>query len=244
MFNKVRVAIINTCSVTLENLKQFLSDCYLCLQPQLHAISEINAVLTLVRQQCVNVIDIHILREIIEQFDIKEAYVHIEKYEEFMKEFCKQIEIKLFLKERFSEKSLPLDPLKFATVTFVLDWKPNDRHTLDDIKNILSVACNDIYTQGCLNIEVIEEGNSIDVICTIPLCHKEDLILQVLQNVERLKICRDLLLVSIGNTTVYTREVRQNIITLTYSYLCTCRWMQLLVARGQVQFHLLDLQSS
>ena len=124
-------------------------------------------------------------------------------------------------KKRFSD-----NPLKFEIVTFVLDWKTNDQHTLDDIKNILSMVCKELYTQGHLNIEVIEEGNSIDVTCSIPLGRKENL-RSVLQNVERLKTCIDLLQVSIGNTTVYKREVRQIIIIIiiiTLTYLCTGRW--------------------
>ena len=52
---------------------------------------------------------------------------------------------------------------------------------------------------------------AIDVTCSIPLGCKKYL-RSVLQNVERLKTCIDLLQVSIGNTTVYKREVRQIII--------------------------------
>ena len=196
-FNKIR-NVIKEMSVTCENLKTFLQDCYPDLTPQLSRTSTntLDGVLEIVKVKC-TLIDINILKAIVDQFNVEEADVHIKAYEDAIEEFCRTVTARLSLQESLVVSNS--SPLKCETAKFVLEWDP-DITSLTDIKNLLSVAFERLNKR--VKVIIVTEGNSIIVTCTFPLSLTTLLIAKAQETLESLKR-RGLLQLTIGHCTIY-----------------------------------------
>ncbi|XP_019851090.1 PREDICTED: ubiquitin carboxyl-terminal hydrolase 47-like [Amphimedon queenslandica] len=133
--------IIKRKSPPLEEIKEFLSCRSIVFRRKVEKCTNISGVLRLIQNDC-SLTDIELLHSVVEEMEITEATRYIEAYRTELKEFCKSLSISLCLKERFA--SIP--PLQCETVTFVLDWEPEE-HVLKDIKDILSKMSVDYIVQ-------------------------------------------------------------------------------------------------
>ena len=73
--------------------------------------------------------------------------------------------VHLCLKETF-QVTVPHTPLQCETITFVLDWNP-DEHMLDDVRNLLSATFDSLSLT--VKVVVIKESNSIIIKCCFGL---------------------------------------------------------------------------
>ena len=200
-FSKIRDAI-KEASVTLENLKTFLRDCYPDLSPQLaHNSNTLDDILEIVKEKC-TLIDIGILKAIAKRFGITKADVHIKAYEDAIEEFCQTVTTRLSLKESLVVSNN--SPLKCEIAKFVLEWDP-DKTSLTDIKNLLSVAFERLNKR--VKVIIVTEGNSIIVTCTFPLNLTTLLIAKAQETLESMKR-KGLTQLTIGHCTVYDHKVR------------------------------------
>ena len=196
MFFKVR-KIITKSSPPLEDLKQFLRDCYRNLRPQLVHIDSLSGALCLIEEEC-TLIDIEPLQAVVEEFEITEAEKYIEEYKRVMEEFCQSISVHLCLKESFEAvKTHP--PLRCETATYVFDWEP-DEHVLKDIRDILSKSSGRLVT-----IKFIETIRSISITCTFPHFLIGAVITKAIENIEMLKE-NGLMELTVGYSTIWKRE--------------------------------------
>ena len=206
-FFKVRRAILNTLPST-EEIIMLLQVSFVDLKPQLAHVNTIDEILDVVRDKC-TLTDINYLEIIVEEFDIEEAKVHIQAYKISIEEFCKTVSVRLCLDKHFRMSSTSLS-LKCETVTFILDWNPED-YILDDIREVLSETFErlSIYVQ----INVITKTNSIAVTCSFPLSLFASLIAKAQDTLELVKR-KGLLKLTIGHCIIFdkrkTDEVRDS----------------------------------
>ena len=206
-FFKVRRAISNN-PPPVEEIKMLLQISFIDLKPQIAHANTIDEILDIVRDKC-TLTDINYLETIVEEFDIKEAKVHIQTYKMSIEEFCKTVSVRLCLDQNFRMSNTSLS-LKCETVTFILDWNPDD-YILDDIREVLSETFErlSIYVQ----INVITKTNSIAVTCTFPLSLFASLIAKAQETIELVKK-EGLLKLAIGHCIIFdkrkTDEVRDN----------------------------------
>ena len=165
--------------------------------------------MNVVQKEC-DLIDITVLRNLVELTKINEAKVHIESHQKAVDEFCETMEVKFALKESFLAKGLSL-PLRAETIEVTVDWKINkdDQHTLYDVKLLLSDALRrlSIYAK----LVVIKQSNSIVIICSFPIHLTGLLIAEATSNLKLLKK-QGLLKLTIGYCTIWNHrdEVNKN----------------------------------
>ena len=116
----------------LHDLKDFLYACGSNLEAKIDNCFNISSVLHVIRNEC-SLTNVSLLKAIVEEFEVTEAERYIEQYKQTLEEFCRSLSISLCLKERLG--SIP--HLQCETITFVLDWKPEE-HELKDIEEILA----------------------------------------------------------------------------------------------------------
>ena len=119
----------------LEDMKKLVGSCNSELKSKLAECSEVSDVLSLVKEEC-SLIDVSLLEAVVKVFNVKEAEKYIEEYRKKLKKFLEDNPIAHYLKEKFDAvKNHP--PLNCETITYVFDWRPNER-MLKDITDILS----------------------------------------------------------------------------------------------------------
>ena len=191
-FSNIREAI-NKNPPPLDKLKLFLEDGYSHLQSQLAHCNSIDDILTVVRRNC-TLININCLESVVERFHIKEAETQIQKYNDVIQSFCKEMKASLCLNTSLEETKSHL--LRQETAVFVLDWDPTG-YTLQDIRNILAESL-----ERDVQIRDLRKGNSIIVTCFFPLNLTTLLITKAQERLEFLKK-KGLLRLSIGHCTIY-----------------------------------------
>ena len=199
MFFKVR-KITTKSSPPLEDLKQFLNDCYRNLRPQLVLIDGLSEALRLIEEEC-TLIDIEPLQAVVEEFEITEAERYIKEYKTVMEEFCQSISVRLCLKESF-EAVRTHPPLRCETATYVFDWEP-DEHNLKDIRDILSKSSGRF-----VKTRIIDTTHSISITCTFHYSLIGAVFTKSIENIEMLKE-NGLMELTVGYSTIWKRgEVR------------------------------------
>ena len=158
---KVSKAIVKK-SPPIQDLKDLICCYNRDLRAKLDNCDSISSVVSLVVEEC-SLIDFSFLHAIVVEFQVMEAEVYIEEYQITLEEFCKDISIKLCLKEKFGA----VENLKCEIATYVFDWRPDER-MLKDIIDILS------KTTGKLpKIKYIDTGYS-SINCSFPSSHIYD----------------------------------------------------------------------
>ena len=185
---------------SLKKMKEFLSFYSTVLSEKGKKCRDISSLLRLIQNEC-SLTNIALLHSVVNKMKITEAEEHIKAYKAELKEFCKTLSISLCLKERFS--SIP--HLQCQTVTFVLDWKPEE-HLLKDIEDLLAKASGKL-----LRIEYIKRTNSISVTCSFPFSDVGFTVLRMIENIHIL-MGQGLKKLTIGNLTLWRRQdVRQKV---------------------------------
>ena len=186
---------------SLKEIKEFLFCCSTeVLSQKIKKCRDISSLLRLIQNEC-SLTNIALLHSVVEEMKITEADEHIKTYKAELKEFCTSLSISLCLKERFS--SIP--HLQCETVTFVLDWEPEE-HVLKDIKDLLAKTSGKL-----LRIQYIEPHKSISVTCSFPFSDVGFTVLRMIENIHILMGQR-LKKLTIGNLTLWRRQdVRQKV---------------------------------
>ena len=199
MFYNVGKIIKQKCC-PLKEIKEFLSCCSPVLSEKVKMCRDLSSVLRLIQNEC-SLTNIALLHSVVEEMKITEADEHIKSYKTELKKFCKCLSISLCLKERFA--SIP--HLQCETVTFVLDWEPEE-HVLNDIKDLLAKASGKL-----LRIEYIERSKSISVTCSFPFSDVGFTVLRMIENIHIL-MGQGLKKLTIGNLILWRRQdVRQKV---------------------------------
>ena len=122
-FSKIRDAIKET-SITLENLKGFLKDCYPDIGPQLACSScnSLDGILEIFKEKC-TLIDVGILKAFAKRYAITKVDIEVKAYENAIEEFCRTVTTRLCLQESLMVSKS--SPVKCETVKFVLEWDPD-----------------------------------------------------------------------------------------------------------------------
>uniref|UniRef100_A0A1X7SUW4 Uncharacterized protein n=1 Tax=Amphimedon queenslandica TaxID=400682 RepID=A0A1X7SUW4_AMPQE len=180
---------------SLKDIKKFLSCCSTAVFcKNVKKCRNISSLLRLIQNEC-SLTDIALLRSVVKEMKITKADEYIKVYKTELKEFCNSLSISLCLEKRFS--SIP--PLQCQTVTFVLDWKPEE-HVLKDIDDLLAKASGKL-----LRIVCIEPHKSISVTCSFPFSDVGFTVLRMIENIHIL-MGQGLKKLTIGNLTLWRRQ--------------------------------------
>ena len=198
--------IIKQKRCSLKDIKELLSCCstkVFC--EKVKKCRDISILLHFIQNEC-SLTDIGLLHSVVDEMKVTEADEHIKAYKTELKEFCNSLFINLCLEERFS--SIP--HLQCQTVTFVLDWKPEEQ-LLKDIEDLLAKASGKL-----LRIEYIQPRKSISVTCSFPFSDVGFTVLRMIENIHIL-MGQGLKKLTIGNLTLWRRQdVRQKVHTFVH----------------------------
>ena len=155
----------------------------------------------IIYEEC-SLIDVQFLHKFLDKFEISAAKTHATKYEEYIKEQCKDLAISLCLDEKLeASKSLPL--LMYNTIVYVFDWEPNRKCglTLEDVKDILSKASGKL-----VQLKHINSKFSVAVVCSFSYSQTGLVIAMNQKNLDFL-IKKGLKELTIGYCTIWRKEV-------------------------------------
>ena len=147
-----------------------------------------------------------LLEAVAKRYDLQDAILLIEEFDKSIDEFCEKIKTQHIYGQDFmkhSNKNL----LKSEQVKFVLEWE-GDKTTLSDIQSLLRKAFHDNARH--VMVKVVNEGNSIIVICYAPLHLHEELI-RVVKNKEEDLRNKKVLSVTIGELVIIKRETEDKV---------------------------------
>ena len=147
-----------------------------------------------------------LLEAVAKKFNLQDAIHLIEEFNKSIDEFCKTIQTQHIYGQDFMKHS-DIILLKSEEVKFVLEWK-GDETTLSDIQSLLRKAFHDNARN--VMVKVVNEGNSIIVICYAPLHLHEELIRLVKDREEDLRN-EKVLSVTIGGYVITERETEDKV---------------------------------
>lgn len=208
------IAEIKKSSHSLDELKSYLSFC----KPDMKTsdCQTIDELLQVAQKDC-TLINVAILEGIVEHFKIKTASKFLKNYCKIIDEFCGTISLQLCLHKKFSMTD-SCSSLKCEVAKFVLDWEPADPRTLDDIRDVLSIAFKNISKH--VQVIIVTPGNSITITCRFPMTFGTLLINEATKNLENLKGI-GLLQLTIGYTTVWKKLLEVVSVNLCTLMLCS-----------------------
>ena len=163
LFDEVAELLERKKSVTLKRLKKYLLD-LMEMEDSLevdnaHTIKDVIKIV----QKHSSYLCCSILKGLITRFYVSAAIDIIEKYYEFVDDFCQyKLVNHFYMKPFLTAKSIDFAPS--TTITFKLRWQPKDK-TLSDILELLQQAFDEhnIYVHI-----VVVRGGSVRVLCCAP----------------------------------------------------------------------------
>ena len=186
----------------VKKVKDFIRKCTHNhnLKLKLERCNSISSVLRAMEEEEYSLIDITLLKALVEVFKITKAKKHIKKYDKTLNEFCANTSAKLCLEQKFAVADSSFNPpLKCETATYVFDWKPDDI-MLNDIISILSKS-----SDRSVKIRTMNDCSSVVVICTFPYSLTGVLTARVMENMQFLKD-NGLTRLTIGYRTIWGKE--------------------------------------
>ena len=190
---------------SLEKLKKYLRRCFRELKPQLAVAKSFDDVMELVEDKC-TIINVCCLEAIVDHYNITEAKRHITEFKTAVDTFCEKIKLSVCCKKSF-KRILSSHLLTCETIEFVLEWK-TDEHTLNDIRDLLSKAFEDLVNN--VQVRVIMEGNSIIITCYAPHHMMDILLVTAKKNLGLLKEM-GLLKLTLGHDIIYDKHQRDKV---------------------------------
>ena len=198
------IQILKDNVISLEDLKYFLS-LRSEFRDDARAAKSIEDAMIVVSDHT-SVINTKHLQAVAKKFKLQEAIELIKTFDDSIEVFCRMIQTQHIYGQDFmkhSHKNL----LKSEQVKFVLEWE-GDETTLSDIQSLLRKAFHDNARH--VMVKVVNEGNSIIVICYAPLHLHEELIRLVKDNEEDLRD-EKVLSVTIGGFVTIKRETEDKV---------------------------------
>ena len=195
----------------LEELKEFVDDCYPELSPKLAEATSVKGVMNIIKSKC-NVINIAPVEDVVSFHSITKAEPLITDYNKTVNEFCHNLKIEFLLEKKLSTS----DFLICETIEFVLDWDPTD-HLLKDIRRLIEKAFKGMSRR--IIVRSMHKGNSIIIVCGAPTHLMSALQLEANNNLIVLQEEFSLIRLTIGHYTVYDKRINDKVMYLiTYSY--------------------------
>ena len=149
-----------------------------------------------------------LLEAVAKQYDLQDAIDLIKKFDKSIDDFCQKIKTQHIYGQDFMEHSHKnLQRSDLEEVKFVLEWE-GDKTTLSDIQSLLRKAFHDNARH--VMVKVVNEGNSIILICYAPLHLHEELIRLLKDNEEDLRK-EGVLSVSIGRYVIIKRKTEDKV---------------------------------
>ena len=172
--------LIGKSIMSLRILKTYLGRCFRELKPQLDIAGSFDHVMDIVEKKC-TIINVCCLEAIVMHYDITEAKPHLSVYKSEIDTFCQVTKLCVCINENLMTG--PTSHLKCETVQFVLEWEP-DEHSLNDIRDLLVAAFNDIAKR--VQVLVVKKGNSIIITCYAPQYIMDILLMEAEKNLHKL----------------------------------------------------------
>ena len=198
------IKILKDNAISLEGLKYFLS-----LRPEFRddarAAKSIEEAMIVVSDHTSLINTTH-LKAVAENFELQKAINLIKIFDDSIEAFCKRIPTEHSYGQDFMKHSRK-NLLKPEKVEFILEWE-GDKTTLSDIQSLLRKAFR--YEAKHVIVKLINEGNSIIVICYAPLHLHEELIRLVKDREEDLRN-EKVLSVTIGGYVIIERETEDKV---------------------------------
>ena len=198
--------IIEKHRISVEQLKRFIRFTYSDLVSKLTITNTMDDIRSLLQEKC-SLLNISLLEDIVEEFELKEAKIHIKGYKAEINDFCQTMSVRLCLNETF-QVSAPHPPLKYESITFVVEGNP-DNYMLDDVRNLLS-STFEILSRS-LHLVVIKEDNSITISCTFPIYLGSQLIARAFKKLQMLRKRFGLLSLVVGYATIWNGQNRDEV---------------------------------
>ena len=149
-----------------------------------------------------------LLEAVAKRYDLQDAIDLIKKFDKSIDDFCQKIKTQHIYGQDFMEHSHKnLQRSDLEEVKFVLEWE-GDKTTLSDIQSLLRKAFHDNARH--VMVKVVNEGNSIILICYAPLHLHEELIRLLKDNEEDLRK-EGVLSVSIGRYVIIKRKTEDKV---------------------------------
>ena len=190
---------------SLQELKTYLRRCFRELRPQLTTAESLDDVMDLVQDKC-TIINICCLEEIVDQYDIREAKLHITNYNTSVDAFCEKIKTDVCCNQSFMISSSS-HQLTCETIVFILEWEA-DKYTLFEIRGLLSKAFKGMAKS--VQVRAVNEGNSIIVTCYAPQSLIDLLLMTAKENLDFLKQL-SVIKLTIGYHTIYDKYQKDKV---------------------------------
>ena len=219
LFDEVAEILKNEESVTPERLKQFVSR-FPEMSASLDNVQTISDIINIIQEHS-SFTCCTFLEGVVTRFDVSSATEKIEKYYQFVNEFCHQKLIHhIYMKPLLTAQSIYFT--SSTTITFKLRWSPAEK-TLSDIQDLLQQAFDEqsIY----VHIMVVR-GGSVRVICCAPQYLMTELV-RLAQKNRELLVESSVTYLRVGDTIVVDtsdqNEVRRtcyhrNFVTLDFDH--------------------------
>ena len=218
LFDEVAEILENEEFVTIERLKRFVSRI-----PEMkdsldnaHTISDIIDII----QEHSSFTCCSYLKGVARRFNVSAVTEKIEKYYQFVSEFCQyELTQHIYMKPFLTAKSMTFSPS--TTITFKLQWHPFKK-TLSDIQSLLRQA---FLEQSVYVHIVVIRGGSVRVICCAPQYLMTELV-RLAQKNRELLVESSVTYLRVGDTIVVDtsdqNEVRicyhRNCVTFNFHY--------------------------
>ena len=161
LFDEVAEVLENEESVTIERLKRFVAKIPE-MNDSLDNARSISDIIDIIHKHSSLTSCTH-LKGVARRFNISAATEKIEKYYQFVNEFCQhKLTQHIYLKPFLTAEPTHFTPA--TTITFKLRWSPAKK-TLSDIQNLLQQAFDE---QSVYVDIVVVRGGSVRVICCAP----------------------------------------------------------------------------
>ena len=217
LFYQIAVILDSEESVTLDKLKQFTSN-HADLSYSLDNVNSISDVINRIQKHS-SFARVGFLEGFVKEF-CPFATEKIEKYLEFVEEFCNQKLIHhIYMKQLLTSHSMCFTPS--TTITFKLRWNPAEK-TLSDIQELLLLA----FEKQSIYVDiVVVKGGSVRVICYAPQ-HLMTELVRLAQRNRELLVDSSVTYLRVGDTIVVDtsdqNEVRicyhRNCVTLDFQH--------------------------
>lgn len=182
MFFDVRRSFGKMENLNIKDVKTYLTDCCPDLESQLKRKKTVDTVLEVVKRKC-SLINVRCLACLAVKFEVTKAVEKIESYKEQVKTFRNSIPVSLCLEQKLSIVSA--SRLKCETIIFVLNWEPDEKYMLKDIKDVLEEL--EPLHRYRIQIDEIRSDRSVAVICHCPAEYISSLIIGVFWKIEVLQ---------------------------------------------------------
>ena len=196
--------ILKNKPVSFDDLKYFLS-IDRALRKDAEAAESLNDAMRIVGDNT-SLTNTKRLEAVAKEFDLQDAISLIEEFNKSIDEFCETIQTQHIYGQDFmkhSHKNL----LNSEQIKFILEWE-GDETTLSDIQSLLRKAFHDNARH--VMVKVVNEGNSIIVICYAPSHLHEQLIRLVRDSEDNLRN-KKVLSVTIGGFAIIKRETEDKV---------------------------------